>query len=152
MTRVLTTVLTLMLLSAGILHCPSQASKSNTRTDTAIQPAGDNSTVAIKTTVCAIAATPSQFYDKRVMVDGCITTDGIERTLWNDRACPYTGISPGESVKLRADQRFFPEVEKEVCGTFTGIFRAQTGIGGIAVDTNVLEIDQTANLKTIAKK
>jgi hypothetical protein len=131
---------------------PNPNTDASYGTDTPNRTAGDDSTTATKTTVCAIAATPAQFYDRRVTVDGCITTDGIERTVLHDRACPYTGISPGESVKLPADQRFFPEVEKEVCGTFTGVFRAQTGIGGLTVDTNVLEIDETANLRTIAKK
>jgi hypothetical protein len=152
MTRGFTAVLALMLLAGGILHCTRRALTSDTGTNTPGRTAGDHSTTATRTTVCAIAATPAQFDDKRVTVDGCITTDGIERTVLNDRACPYTGISPGESVKLRADQRFFPEAEKEVCGTFTGVFRAQTGIGGITVDTNVLEIDETANLKITAKK
>jgi len=106
---------------------------------------------AIATTVCVIAAAPSQFYGKRVTVEGCITTDGIERTVLNDKTCPYSGIGPAEGPRLAPAQRFFPEVDQEVCGTFTGVFHATTSIAGTTMETNVLEIDEIANLKTFAK-
>ena len=103
---------------------------------------------AVKTTICAIAADPRQFYDKRVAVAGCVTTDGIERTVLQDRTCPYTGIHLMESGELRPEQRFFPEPGKEICGTFTGTFRASVQFERMVLNTNVLEVEQTAHLTT----
>jgi hypothetical protein len=97
---------------------------------------------ALSTTVCAIAAEPEEFYGKRVRVDGCVTTDGIEHTVLRDKNCPYVGIGPAESGKLRPDQRFFAEVDKQVCGTFMGVFEASRSLGTMIV------IEETANLKT----
>lgn len=147
------TTIVLVLLAGGILQCRTRSSTRDVVTDTPKRPLVSSAwAVPMKTTVCAIVTSPAQFYDKRVTVEGCITTDGIEHTVLYDKECPYSGIGPGESVKLRPEQRFFPEVDKEVCGTFTGEFRATTGIAGITIDTNVLEIDETANLKTSARK
>jgi hypothetical protein len=104
--------------------------------------------VPSRTTVCAIAADPRRFYDKRVTVKGCVSTDGIERTVLIDDACPYTGIRPSQTARLRPNQRFESIFGNEICGTFTGTFRSSVSFENIVVDTNVLEIDETANLKT----
>jgi hypothetical protein len=104
--------------------------------------------MAVKTTICAIAADPRQFYDKRVIVAGCVTTDGIERTVLQDPACPYIGMHLTESGELRPEQRFFPERGKEICGKFTGVFRASVQFENMVLNTNVLEVEQTANLTT----
>jgi hypothetical protein len=95
--------------------------------------------------ICNIAATPRAFYKKRVTVEGCVTTDGLEHTALTDKDCPYTGIGLIESIRLRPQQRFYPDRDKQVCGTFSGIFQAST-----MIETNVLEIDETANLRTSA--
>ena len=97
-----------------------------------------------RTTVCEISANPKRFYDMRVTVEGCIRTDGLEHTVLYDKKCPHTGIGPLESGKLPAAKRLFPEVGREVCGTFTGTFRAAT-----MIDTNVLEIEDAANVKIL---
>jgi len=96
-----------------------------------------------------IAARPQQFYDKRVTLTGCVTTDGIERTVLIDRTCPYTGIRTSQSAKLRPDQRFLPTIKSDVCGTFTCTFRSVITFNEIVVDTNVLEIDDATDLKTV---
>jgi len=95
-----------------------------------------------------MATNPKKFYGKRVMVDGCVTTDGIEHTVLGNKECPYTSIDAAESAKLHATRRFFPEADKCLCGTFTGVFYESRSLGNLIVDTNVLEIDETANLKT----
>jgi hypothetical protein len=139
------------MLTGGVSCCSRDSSEHQTaRNAMTGGMAGNDLSSAIATTVCEIAAAPSQFYGKRVIVEGCITTDGIERTVLNDKTCPYSGIGPAEGPRLAPGQRFFPEVDKEVCGMFTGVFRATTSIEGITVDTNVLEIDETANLKMTA--
>jgi hypothetical protein len=98
----------------------------------------------IKTTVCKIAAAPHAFYKKRVTVEACVTTDGIEHTALTDKDCPYMGIGLTESIRLRPRQRLFPERDKQVCGTFSGVFQAST-----MIETNVLEVDETSHLRTI---
>jgi hypothetical protein len=134
----------LLLLLPCSVQCRSHSARGSV---SAKQSVGSAS--VLRTTVCAIAANPKAFYGKRVTVEGCVTTDGIEHSVLGDKACPYTGIGPAESVKLRPAERFFPQVDKQVCGTFTGVFQATRSIGSIVVDANVLEIEETAHLKTL---
>src|SRR5437762_9693751 len=109
----------------------------------------NTSTDVLGTTVCKIAAEPSTFYEKHVRVTGCISTDGIERTVLSDRSCPYVGVAVTESEKLQLHQRVYPVVGKEICGTFSGVFKEHTMINHVIVYSNVLELEKTANISVV---
>lgn len=104
---------------------------------------------AIAVPLCSVVDNPSRYDGKRVTVRGCITTDGREYVALSDleRPCRNGGIVPIDAPALRSAQKFHAEVDKKVCGTFTGTFRAST-----ALYDRVLEIEETANLKTSALK
>lgn len=104
----------------------------------------------LRTSICEVASHPAAFYDKTIVVHGCVSTDGIERNLMVDKACPHVGISVGESEKLLPVQRTILEGiarpgAGELCGVFSGTFRAETRVGSIVVNTDILEVD---SLKT----
>jgi len=105
----------------------------------------------IRTTVCKIAEDPRPFYEKRVTVEGCVSTDGIERVLLLDNRCPYVGISEIESARLPQSQRFMLDANKRACGTFTGTFHAATMLGKVVVNENVLEIEETSNINVVTQ-
>ena len=136
-------VVVLLLLLPCVLECSRRAARGTV---------GANRPMAIPTTVCAIAANPEAFYEKRVTVSGCVRTDGIEHSLLTDPACPYVGIGPGESVKWRFDRRFFPRADRKVCGTFTGVFEKTRSIDSIVVSTNVLGIEEAAHLTVVPSR
>lgn len=138
-------VLTFLLSACGTA-CQSRSTGEPTPAHTSDRSKGVP--VVTKTTICAIAADPRQFYDKRIAVAACVMTDGIERTVLRDQTCPYTGINVTEGGELRPEQRFFPERDKEICGMFTGTFRASVQFEKMVLNTNVLEVDQTAELTT----
>jgi hypothetical protein len=100
----------------------------------------------MRTSICDIASHPAAFYDKTVVIEGCILTDGIERVALIDKSCPNTGISIGESERLLPAQRGILEGvgrpgAAQLCGTFSGTFRAVTKAGNVVVDTDILEVD-----------
>jgi len=145
MTVVRVLVILMLLPLAG--RCRSRSAAHDSAADKPIA----KSSVPVRTTICAIAENPHKFYGTRVTVDGCVTTDGIEHTVLGDKTCPYVAIGPVESVKLQPTDRFFPEVDKEVCGTFSGIYQATRSLDNKVVDTNVLEIEETANLRVVSR-
>jgi hypothetical protein len=105
--------------------------------------------LTIRTTVCEISTNPRKFYNQRLTVSGCVSSDGVEHTALTDMSCPYTGISPAQSATLPEEQRFTPSINSDVCGTFTGTFRDALVFQKVIIDTNVLVIEQTANLKEV---
>jgi hypothetical protein len=99
----------------------------------------------IQTSICAVASNPVAFYDKNILVYGCLSSDGIERNGLIDEACPHTGISVSESEKLSPEQRTIlrgigRRGAGQLCGMFSGTFRASTRLGNVIVNTDILEV------------
>jgi hypothetical protein len=139
-------VLLVSLILSSIVQCRGRSTAHTVSKDA--RASRVTSSAPLRATVCSIVTNPEKFYGKRVMVDGCVTTDGIEHTVLGNKECPYTGIDAAESAKLHADQRFSPKFDKNLCGTFTGVFHKSRSLGNLIVDTNVLEIEETANLRS----
>jgi hypothetical protein len=107
--------------------------------------AGNRHSVPVHTSICEVTSTPAAFYDKNIIVYGCLSTDGVERNGLIDETCPHTGIKVGESEKLSPEQRTILEGIAHrgagpLCGMFSGTFRASTRLSNIIVDTDVLEV------------
>jgi len=41
---------------------------------------GDTNSALLHTSICEVASNPAAFYDKNIVVYGCVATDGVERT------------------------------------------------------------------------
>lgn len=125
---------------AMLLHCVDEPARTKVKL-----MGGDKKSVHLHTSLCEVASNPAAFYDKNIVIYGCILTDGKERVALIDKACPHTGISLGESDKLNPEQRNVLESigrkdARQLCGMFSGTFRASTKVGNIVIDTNVLEV------------
>jgi hypothetical protein len=103
----------------------------------------------IASSVCVIAADPRSFYGKRVQVVACVFTDGIERTILQDPACPYVGVGVVEAENLPPRQRISAAAgDSEVCGTFVGTFKPPSTFANALNVRERLEIEETRNLTT----
>jgi hypothetical protein len=98
------------------------------------------------TTICEIAMDPQRFIGKRVVVDGCITSDGQEYTVLTqvDGHCDAGGMSPGMSPDYRPTEWVYPKPDEKACGTFAGVFR-----GPDMLNSRVLEIGDAQNVRIV---
>lgn len=96
------------------------------------------------TTICEIALAPERFVGKRVVVEGCITSDGQEYTALTQRVgyCDAGGLSPSKSPEYKPAEWFYPKPDERACGTFAGVFR-----GPDMLNSRVLEIEDAENVQ-----
>ncbi|HEX6159926.1 MAG TPA: hypothetical protein VF111_07155 [Thermoanaerobaculia bacterium] len=117
----------------------------------ATDPQSDGSAQKLRanTTICEIASHPERFIGKRVVVDGCIESDGQEYTVLTQFSgyCDAGGLSPNTSPDFRPAEGFYPEPDERTCGTFAGVFR-----GPNMLNTRVLEIDDAQNVRIVPRQ
>lgn len=97
-------------------------------------------------TICEIASDPERFIGKRVIVEGCITSDGQEYTALTQIIgyCDAGGLSPNKSPDYRPAEWFYPRPDEKACGTFAGVFR-----GPNIFNSRVIEIDDARNVRIV---
>lgn len=108
--------------------------------------ASDTTALRPDTTICEIASKPERFVGKRVVVAGCITSDGFEHIALTqaDQYCDAGGLSPGKSPHFNSPQWFYPRPDEKACGIFAGVFR-----GSDLLQVRVLEIDGAQNVHIV---
>ena len=94
-------------------------------------------------TICEIASHPERFVGQRVVVEGCITTDGQEYSaLTQAEYCAAGGLSPNRSPDYGPKEWSYLKPGQKACGTFAGTFR-----GLNMFNSRVLEIDDAQNVR-----
>ena len=87
----------------------------------------------ISVTVCDLVGHPDKYNGKLVQVEAAVESDGIERTVLTDEACPTSGVAPSFPAKIRGEQHVIllqqaifagqpGTMGKRISATFVGTF------------------------------